>query len=53
MSDFSIYIYLLIALVVGIIIVKKVASCLFRIAFTIVFLVILAIVYYLYIMPAA
>lgn len=48
MNDFSIYIIILLAIIVGIIVVKKVTSCLFRIAFTVLAVIILAALYYLY-----
>ena len=49
MNDFCIYIIILLAIIVGIIVVKKVTSCLFRIAFTVLAVIILAALYYLYI----
>ena len=48
MNNFSIYLFALLALVVGIIIIKKVTSCLFRLAFTVIVIIALAAIYYLY-----
>lgn len=45
-TDFTYYIYVLIAIIVGIFVIKKVASCLFRIVFTIALLVVLGVIYF-------
>ncbi len=47
-SNFSLYIYALLAIVVGIIIVKKVTSCLFRIISLLVIVGALAYIYFTY-----
>lgn len=45
-TDFTYYIYVLIAIIVGIVVIKKVASCLFRTVFTIALLVVLCVIYF-------
>lgn len=45
-TDFTYYIYVLIAIIVGIVVIKKVASCLFRAVFTIALLVVLGVIYF-------
>lgn len=44
--DFTYYIYVLIAIIIGVFVVKKVASCLFRTVFTIALLIALAVIYF-------
>ena len=53
MSDFQLYLYLLLAIVVAIVVIKKVTGCIFRLIFTIALVVIVAAIYFLYIMPSA
>ncbi len=50
MEDIKLYALVILALVIGIIVVKKVTSCLFRIIVTVLFLAILAAIYYMYFM---
>lgn len=45
-TDFTYYIYVLIAIIVGIVVIKKVVSCLFRTVFTIALLVVLGVIYF-------
>lgn len=48
MENFQYYIALLVALIIGIFLIKKVASCLFRTVVTVVLLIIfVAVLYYL------
>lgn len=48
MSSFTYYIYVLIAIVVGIIIFKKITSCLFKTILTAILVIALVVIYYLY-----
>lgn len=50
MEDIKLYALVILALVIGILVVKKVTSCLFRIIVTVLFLAILAAIYYMYFM---
>ena len=45
-TDFTYYIYVLIAIIVGIVVIKKAASCLFRTVFTIALRVVLGVIYF-------
>lgn len=49
MGDFGYYIFALVALIVGFLVVKKVATCLIKIVVTVIVLAILAGIYWLYI----
>lgn len=48
MDNLGIYIFVILALIVGIVVIKKVTSCMFRIAFAVIVAVILGVLYYLY-----
>lgn len=48
-SNFAYYIFILIAIIVGIVIIKKVTSCLFRLVTLAVLIALLAYVYFSYI----
>lgn len=50
MEDIKLYAVVILALVLGILVVKKVTSCLFRLVVTAVCLIILAAIYYMYFM---
>lgn len=47
-TNFTYYIYILIAIIIGVFMVKRIASCLFRTVFTAVLIVALAVIYYYY-----
>lgn len=47
-SSFTYYIFILAAIVVGVVIVKKITSCLFRTLFLAIIVGVLAYVYYFY-----
>lgn len=47
-SNFTYYIFVLIAIIIGVVIIKKVTSCLFRIATLVVLIALLAYVYFHY-----
>ena len=48
MSDFNFYLLALVAFIAWIFIIKKVTSCLLKIAITIIILILLAVVYFSY-----
>ena len=45
-TDFTYYIYILVAVIVGVLIIKKVASCLFRTVAILAIVAVLAAIYY-------
>lgn len=45
-TDFTYYIYVLVAIIVGVFVIKKVASCLIRTVFTLAIIAALAAIYY-------
>lgn len=51
MENFSYFIFCVIALIIGILIIKKVAGCLIRTTLFVAVIIALAIIYYLYFRP--